>query len=76
MSVTGVAMDRAREAVRLLAAAGIDATVTVAGHEHEIAAVRARAEELPSIRAHAAAIRALGFRYVALELDATEPAPA
>ena len=69
-------MDRAREATRLLEAAGIDAVVDAAGPEGEIAAVRVPAERLPAVAAHAAAIRALGFRYVALELAATEPAPA
>ena len=63
------AADRAREAGRMLAAAGIDASVAVAGHEGEIAAVRASAERLPAVALHAPAIRALGFRYVAIELE-------
>ena len=66
----------AREAERLLGAAGIDVVVASAGPQGEIAAVRAPADALPAVAAHAAAIRALGFRYVALELATAEPAPA
>ena len=55
-------------ATRVLIDAGIEAEVTAAGLQGEIAAVRAPADRLPEVAAHAAAIRALGFRYVALEL--------
>lgn len=61
------------QAQALLRAAGIDASIAVAGAQGEIAAVRAPADRLADVAAHAAAIRALGFRYVALELEA-EPA--
>ena len=69
--------DRAREATRLLVAAGVDAIVGVAGHQGEIAAVRAHPDRLADVAAHASAIRALGFRYVALDiLDQPGPASA
>jgi hypothetical protein len=72
-----VSAARAHEATRLLVAAGIDARVDCAGHEDEIAAVRAPAERLAEVAAFASAIRALGFRYVALEIgERPEPASA
>ncbi|MEJ2186872.1 MAG: hypothetical protein P8Z36_13150 [Gemmatimonadota bacterium] len=56
---------------RLLHTAGLSgATVEAAGHESEIAAVVAPASELARLRALAPAVKALGFRYVALELGA------
>src|SRR5690606_17593630 len=55
---------RVREAERLLAERGVaGARVGVAGHQREIAAIVAPPVGL------APAIRALGFRYVALELE-------
>ena len=68
--------ERAARATRLLAAAGIDATVGAAGLQGEIAAVRASAHRLRDVAAHAGAIRALGFRYVALEIGAEPAEPA
>ena len=61
---------QAEQAQAVLRAAGIDATVSAAGAQGEIAAVRTSAARLDDVAAHASAIRALGFRYVALELDA------
>lgn len=60
--------ERAAEASRVLARAGVDARVTVAGQAGDIAAVAATPERLPEVAAHVPAIRALGFRYVALEI--------
>jgi PP-loop superfamily ATP-utilizing enzyme len=66
-------------AERVLAAHGVIAQVTVEGHEREIAAVRVpdgawrrmMGDEGAEI---AAEVKALGFRYVALDLDvAGEP---
>ena len=59
---------QAQQAEAVLRAAGIDATVGAAGAQGEIAAVRAAADRLAEVAAHAGAIRELGFRYVALEL--------
>ena len=67
MSAVVERTERARE---LLAAAGVDAIVTSAGEQGEIASVRAEHGALPAIAAQATAIRALGFRYVALDIDA------
>ena len=67
--------ERTQRAARLLADAGIDAAVTVAGQEGEIAAVRAQPERLEDVARLAPAMRALGFRYVALELDASPERP-
>ena len=56
---------------RLLDFAGLTgAKVAVAGHESEIVAVAAPASELARLRELAPAMKALGFRYVALELGA------
>lgn len=59
---------RTAEAAKLLAQAGIAADVTVAGQAGDIAVVAAPVGFLHDIAAHAAAIRELGFRYVALEI--------
>jgi len=61
---------RAERARAILAAAGIDAVVTAAGQQGEIASVRADHAALPAIAAQATAIRGLGFRYVALDIGA------
>lgn len=66
---------QAERAQAVLRAAGIDAKVSAAGAQGEIAAVRTSADRVDDVAAHASAIRALGFRYVALELDA-DPAGA
>ena len=67
---------RGREAaaMRLLAEAGLRATVRAAGQDAEIAAVALPVARLPEVAAHAAAIRALGFRYIALEIGPAVPA--
>ena len=62
--------DRLDEARRVLDEAGIDAPVRAAGVDGEIAAVTG-AEELREPLARVAPdLQALGFRYVALELEA------
>lgn len=65
---------------RLLRSAGLaGAKVETAGHESDIAAVAAPASELARLQELAPAMKALGFRYVALELGADgagqQPAP-
>ena len=71
---------RVAGAERVLAAHGVDAEVTVEGHEREIAAVRVAGDAWQRLlggegAAIAAEVRALGFRYVALDLAvADEPA--
>ena len=60
--------ERERAAAAILVAAGIEAGVTAAGASGEIAAVRAPADRLTEVATHAAAIRALGFRYLALDI--------
>jgi PP-loop superfamily ATP-utilizing enzyme len=71
---------RVSGAERVLAAHGVDAEVTVEGHEREIAAVRVAGDAWERLlgdegAAIAAEVRALGFRYVALDLAvADEPA--
>ena len=70
------ALERTAEAARLLAAAGIEARVTSAGAAGEIAAIHASPDLLAAVAEHAAALRALGFRYVALELESSPTADA
>lgn len=54
---------------RLLRERGVEgAVVRAAGHESEIAAVEAPRESATVLAALAPEIKALGFRYVALEL--------
>ena len=61
---------RVREAERLLAERGVaGARVGVAGHEREIAAVVAPPDSFALLVELAPAIRALGFRYITLELE-------
>ena len=66
--------ERAGRAERLLAARGFQgARVSVEGHEHEIAAVRVPAEAWERLAGEEGArlateVKALGFRYVALDL--------
>ena len=60
--------ERAAEAARVLARAGVAADVAVAGQADDIAAVAVPVERLHDVAAQANAIRALGFRYVAIEI--------
>lgn len=64
--------ERVAEARGLLARAGVAATVTAAGTDGEIAAVRGAPSLREDLMRLAPEIRALGFRYVALELDPLE----
>lgn len=52
----------------LLEGEGMAARVEIAGREGEIAAIRAPTDELGRLRRLAPEIRAMGFRYVALDL--------
>lgn len=63
-----------RAAERLLAEAGIPARVTAAGHDGSVAKVHLPRELWPRLTESggdrlAERIRALGFRYVAIDLD-------
>lgn len=63
---------RTDRAEGLLAEAGLAASVSAAGRDGEIAAVRAAPESVGELRRLAPRIRALGFRAVALELGSSE----
>ena len=68
---------RAAAAERLLAERGLAAEVTVEGHEAEIAAIRAPAGAWERLLGGegaelAAEVKALGFRYVAVDLEVGE----
>lgn len=69
--------DRRLGAVRaLLEEAGMPgADVVAAGHQAEIAVVRASREHLPLLGTLAGRIKSLGFRYVALDLSAMQAPP-
>lgn len=65
---------RVAEAERVFAAHGVAAEVSVEGHEREIAAVRVDGDGWTRLlgdegAAIAAEVKAIGFRYVALDLD-------
>lgn len=64
---------RVEQARRLLEREGLAASVTSAGWTGEIAAVRGDPSLREGLARLAPEIRALGFRYVALELDPIEP---
>jgi PP-loop superfamily ATP-utilizing enzyme len=66
---------RVAKAERVFAAHGVAAAVSVEGHEREIASVRVAGDGWARLlgdegAAIAAEVKALGFRYVALDLDA------
>ena len=68
---------RIRAAERVLAGHGVAADVSVEGHEREIAAVRVAEDAWGRMlgdegAAIAAEVKALGFRYVALDLAAAD----
>lgn len=68
---------RVAEAERVFAIHGVAADVSVEGHEREIAAVRVAEDAWGRIlgdegAAIAAEVKALGFRYVALDLAAPD----
>lgn len=61
--------EKVARARALLREGGVAAEVEAAGFQDDIAAVRAGAGALAQVAALAESIRALGFRYVALELE-------
>ena len=70
---------RIAEAERVLAGHGVAADVSVEGHEREIAAVRVAEDSWPQMlgdegAAIAAEVKALGFRFVALDLATADRA--
>jgi PP-loop superfamily ATP-utilizing enzyme len=70
---------RVAQAERVLAGHGVAADVSVEGHEREIAAVRVAEDAWARMlgdegAAIAAEVKALGFRYVALDLAPADDA--
>lgn len=70
---------RVAEAERVFAAHGVAADVSLEGHEREIAAVRVAEDAWARLlgdegAAIAAEVKALGFRYVALDLAPADAA--
>lgn len=59
-------------AERLLAENGLSSRVSVAGQADDVLAVHASFTVLPQLRELAPELKALGFRYVALELNTEE----
>jgi hypothetical protein len=57
----------------LLRGAGLEAEVSVAGSGSEVVAIRVDPGLRPAVARLAPSIRALGFRYVAIELDVDGP---
>jgi hypothetical protein len=64
--------ERLDAAQAILAREGIPALVTIAGHARDVAAVSAAPEHLARLAELAPEVKALGFRYLALELQAGE----
>lgn len=60
---------RAADARAVLEGMGVRAGVVVAGPDGTIAAVRADPAALETVRAAVPALKRLGFRYVALDLE-------
>ncbi|MFO7892926.1 MAG: hypothetical protein R6U63_04265 [Longimicrobiales bacterium] len=67
--------DRLDEARRVLDEAGIDAPVRAAGTDGEIAAVMGSSDLREPLARVAPELQALGFRYVALELENQRSTP-
>lgn len=66
------AAEREARARALLAGEGLAATIRSAGPDDEIAAVAAPLSSMAAVRALAPSLRALGYRYVTLDLTAAE----
>lgn len=64
--------EREGRAAAVMAAEGLPWSVRSAGGEGEIAAVSAPVSSLEAVQAVAPRLRALGYRYVALELTSGE----
>jgi PP-loop superfamily ATP-utilizing enzyme len=60
--------DRIAAAERALRAAGIEATVEIAGHHRDIAVVHAAERDPLRVAQCTAQVRAAGFRYVTVDL--------
>jgi hypothetical protein len=60
--------DRIAAAERALRAAGIEATVEIAGHHRDIAVVRSMERDPLRVAECTPAVRAAGFRYVTVDL--------
>lgn len=67
--------DRVRAVEEVLARAGIPGSVTVVGHAADVAALTVAPDHLPRLAELAPEIKRLGFRYVAIDLEAG-PLPA
>lgn len=65
-------VDMLRQAEALLAAAGIPAPVSLAGHAQDVLVVHAAASTLPDVHALSSSLRALGFRYVTIDITADD----
>lgn len=65
--------ERLERARALLERAGMEVEVGTAGAEAEILAVRTGLEERAAVARLAPEIRALGFRYVTIELEGGSP---
>jgi hypothetical protein len=59
---------RIEAVVAILAREGIEGRIAVAGHARDVAAITAAPAQLARLTGVAPEIKALGFRYVALEL--------
>jgi hypothetical protein len=59
---------RVRAVEAILAREGIVGTAAAVGHAHDIASLAVSPEHLPRLAEVAPEIKAVGFRYVALEL--------
>ena len=60
---------RLQNVAQLLEQHGIAAEVGAAGHDHDVLALRAATHDLQRLRELAPELKALGFKYVTLELE-------
>ncbi len=65
--------DRVRAVEAILAREGIRGTASAVGHAGDVASLAVSPEYLPRLAEVAPEIKAVGFRYVALELVDTAP---
>ncbi len=65
--------DRVRAVEEILAREGISGQVQIVGHAADVAALTVALEHAPRLAELAPEIKRLGFRYVAMDLEAGSP---
>lgn len=67
-----MAADMLAQAEELLASVGVRAPVSLAGHARDVLVVHASPSALANVHAVSSRLRALGYRYVTLDITADD----